>query len=63
MNDFEQQRRELGLNCSVLISDFHYFSNLDSYIELIENYLHYIETCGVKCLPRPYAIVSGSGKP
>lgn len=41
MNNFEQKRRELGLNCTVLISDFYYFSNLDSYIELIENFLNY----------------------
>ena len=38
---FEQKRHELGLNCTVLILDFHYFSNLDSYIELIENFLHH----------------------
>jgi len=41
MINFEQNRRELGLNCSVLIQDFHHFSNLDSYIELIENFLNY----------------------
>ena len=41
MIDFEQKRCELGLNCSALISDFHYFSHLDSYIELIENFLNY----------------------
>lgn len=41
MINFEQNRYELGLNCTVLIEDFHYFSNLDSYIELIENFLNY----------------------
>ncbi len=41
MNNFEEKRRELGLNCMVLILDFHYLSNLDSYIELIENFLNY----------------------
>ncbi len=41
MINFEQNRCELGLNCTVLIEDFHYFSNLDSYIELIENFLNY----------------------
>ena len=41
MNNFEQERRELGLRCAVLISDFYYFRNLDAYIELIENFLSY----------------------
>ena len=41
MINFEQNRYELGLNYTVLISNFHYFSNLDSYIELIENFLNY----------------------
>ena len=41
MINFEQTRRELGLNCALLIEDFHFFSNLDSYIELIENFLNY----------------------
>ena len=41
MINSEQNRCELGLNCTVLIEDFHYFSNLDSYIELIENFLNY----------------------
>ena len=41
MINFEKNRSELGLNCSVLIEDFHYFSNLDAYIELIENFLNY----------------------
>ena len=37
----EQERYKLGLYCGALIEDFHYFSNLDSYIELIENFLNY----------------------
>ena len=41
MNNFEEERRELGLNCALLISDFHYLSNLDSYIELIKDFLNY----------------------
>ena len=41
MIDFEQKRSELGLHCSALISDFHCFNDLDSYIELIENFLNY----------------------
>jgi hypothetical protein len=41
MIDFEQKRSELGLYCSALISDFHCFNDLDSYIELIENFLNY----------------------
>ena len=41
MINFEQERRELGLHCSALISDFHCFNDLDSYIELIENFLNY----------------------
>jgi len=40
MNNFEQKRLELGINCAILIYDFHYFSNLDSYIESIENFLN-----------------------
>ena len=41
MINFEQKRSELGLHCSALISDFHCFNDLDSYIELIENFLNY----------------------
>ena len=41
MINLEQNSCELRLNCTILISDFHYFSNLDSYIELIENFLNY----------------------
>ena len=41
MNNFEQKRRELGLECAVLISDFHYLSHLDSYIELTEEFLEH----------------------
>ena len=41
MIDFEQKRSELGLHCSALISDFHCFNDLDSYIELIENFLNF----------------------
>ena len=41
MNNFEEKRRELGLKCCVLIEDFHYFNNLDSYIKLIETFLTY----------------------
>lgn len=41
MNNFEQKTPELGLNCVVLISDFHYFSNLNPYIELIKKFLKY----------------------
>ena len=41
MIDFEQERSELRLHCSVLISDFNCFNELDSYIELIENFLNY----------------------
>jgi len=40
MNNFEQERRNLGLKCAVLILDFHYFNNLDSYIELITKFLN-----------------------
>ena len=44
MINFEEKRRELGLECSILISDFYYFNSLDLYIELIENFLnHQIE--------------------
>lgn len=39
MNNFEKNRHELGLKCSVLISDFHYLKNLNFYIKLIENFL------------------------
>lgn len=39
MNSFEERRRELGLECAVLIEDFHYLINLKSYIKLIENFL------------------------
>ena len=41
MTNFEEKRSELGLHCSALISDFHCFNDLDSYIELIENFLNY----------------------
>lgn len=41
MNNFEQKRSELGLECAVLISDFYYLKNLDSYIKLIEEFLNY----------------------
>ena len=41
MNNFEEKRRELGLECSILISDFYYLNNLDSYIKLIESFLNY----------------------
>ena len=41
MNNFEEKRRELGLKCCVLIEDFHYFNNLNSYIKLIESFLNY----------------------
>ena len=41
MNNFEEKRCELGLKCCVLIEDFHYFNNLDSYIKLIESFLNY----------------------
>lgn len=41
MNNFEQKRSELGLECAILISDFHYLNNLDSYIELTEEFLNY----------------------
>jgi len=41
MINFEKNRSELGLHCSALILDFHYYSNLNSYIELIENFLNY----------------------
>lgn len=40
MNNFEQERRDLGLKCAVLISDFHYLNSLDSYIELITKFLN-----------------------
>lgn len=39
MNNFEERRRELGLKCAILIEDFHYLINLNSYIKLIENFL------------------------
>ena len=39
MTNFEERRRMLGLKCSVLIEDFHYFNNLEFYIKLIENLL------------------------
>ena len=39
MSDFEQKRSELGLECAVLISDLYYLNNLDSYIELTEEFL------------------------
>ena len=39
MNNFEEKRRELGLECSILISDFYYLNSLDLYIELIEKFL------------------------
>lgn len=41
MNNFEEKRRELGLECSILISDFYYLNRLDSYMELIESFLNY----------------------
>lgn len=41
MNNFEKNRHELGLKCSVLISDFYYLNNLDCYIKLIESFLNY----------------------
>ena len=41
MNDFEQKLSELGLKCTVLISDFYYLNNLDSYIELTEQFLEH----------------------
>ena len=41
MNNFEEKRRELGLECYILISDFYYLNKLDSYIELIESFLNY----------------------
>src|SRR5210317_753055 len=41
MNNFEKNRNELGLECSVLISDFYYLNNLDCYIKLIESFLNY----------------------
>lgn len=41
MNNFEEKRRELGLECSILISDFYYLNRLNSYIELIESFLNY----------------------
>lgn len=41
MVNFEEKRSELGLHCSVLISDFNCFNDLDSYIESIENFLNY----------------------
>ena len=39
MKNFKQQRYELGLECSALISDLHYFNNLDFYIELTKSFL------------------------
>jgi len=39
MDNFEERRRELGLECAILIADFHYLINLNSYIKLIENFL------------------------
>jgi len=41
MIDLEQRTNELGLHCDALISDFHCFNSLDSYIELIKNFLNY----------------------
>lgn len=41
MNNFEKNKNKLGLECSVLISDFYYLNNLDSYIKLIESFLNY----------------------
>ena len=41
MKHYEQKKFELGLECSVLISDFHYLNNLDSYMELTEEFLEY----------------------
>ena len=41
MVNFEEKRSELGLHCSVLISYFNCFNDLDSYIELIEDFLNY----------------------
>ena len=40
MTNFEETRRMLGLKCSVLIEDFHYFNNLEFYIKLIESFLN-----------------------
>ena len=40
MTNFEERRRMLGLKCSVLIEDFHYFNNLEFYIKLIESFLN-----------------------
>jgi len=41
MINYEQNRRELGLHCCVLLEDFHFFNDLDSYIKLIEDFLNY----------------------
>lgn len=41
MNNFEEKRHELELESSILISDFYYLNNLDSYIKLIESFLNY----------------------
>lgn len=41
MKDYEQKEYDLGLKCAVLISDFYYLNNLDSYIELTEEFLEY----------------------
>lgn len=41
MKNLEQQRHELGLKCAALISDLHYFNNLDFYIELTKKFLNY----------------------
>ena len=41
MKDYQQKDYELGLKCAVLISDFYYLNNLDSYIELTEQFLEH----------------------
>ena len=37
---FEKKERQLGLKCMALIPNYHYFSNLENYINLIENFLN-----------------------
>lgn len=41
MNTIQQKRNELGLQCAILISDFYYLNNLESYIKLTEEFLNY----------------------
>lgn len=43
MNNLEHEKLEfeLGFECAKLISDLHYLNNLDSYIELTEQFLDY----------------------